>query len=294
MSAAGGWAAAYGRHADLARLPDGVRHSLLGNVGNLIAFRAGAEEATRLARELPGLDAADIMGLARFEVAARLTTGTGDAGVIVTGRTERPPPLTGQGALIRTLSAEHYGGEPRQPQPEPHHTGPSERSATRAAAAVMAARSAAMSRPIARPIAQRPTVENPGPGAASRAISAGKTALLLAPTTSPPLAFTASPVEMSERDRVLLGFVADCRLASGNQLTLRFWLAERGADPARARAARRALKRLRDWRVLGTLPSRARGGVRGGSATLIYHVGVAGAKLFGRARAPPATPRCSW
>jgi Replication-relaxation len=83
----------------------------------------------------------------------------------------------------------------------------------------------------------------------------------------------------------LLGFVADCRLATGKQLTLRFWLAERDQDPARSRAARRTLKRLRDWRVLGTLPGRARGGVRGGSATLIYHVGGAGTKLLALRRA---------
>jgi hypothetical protein len=104
----------------LARLPDGVRQSLLGNVGSLITFRAGADEAARLARELPGLDAADIMGLSRFEVAARLTTGTGNAATVVTGRTEGPPPITGQGARIRQLSTQRYGGEPRRVETVDH------------------------------------------------------------------------------------------------------------------------------------------------------------------------------
>jgi hypothetical protein len=46
--------------------------------------------------------------------------------------------------------------------------------------------------------------------------------------------------------------------------------------------ARRALKRLSDRRVITPLPNRARGGVRGGSATLIYVVGPAGVKLLAR------------
>ncbi len=137
-----------------------------------------------------------------------------------------------------------------------------------------------MRRPIARPIAQCHAVGNSRPQGASRPISTRKDC---APSTSEYI--TAARLhrlagELTARDWELLGFVADCRLATGKQLTMRFWLAERNRDPAGARAARRTLKRLRDWRVLGTLPGRARGGVRGGSATLIYRVGVAGAKLL--------------
>jgi hypothetical protein len=97
----------------LARLPDSVRQSLLTNVGSLLTFKAGADEAARLARELPGLEAADIMGLARFECAARISTGTiGSGSAVITGRTEGPPPLTGQAAAIRAMSAERYGTDP--------------------------------------------------------------------------------------------------------------------------------------------------------------------------------------
>jgi hypothetical protein len=95
----------------LGRLPEGMRQSLLGNVGSLITFRAGSEEATRIARELPGLSAEDIQGLARFEVAARINTaGAGTGSAVVTGRTEPlPPPVLGQAAAIRARSAARYG-----------------------------------------------------------------------------------------------------------------------------------------------------------------------------------------
>jgi hypothetical protein len=103
----------------LARLPESVRQSLLGNVGSLVTFRAGADEAARLARELPGLQASDIMGLSRFECAARINTGgLGGGSAIVTGRTEGPPPITGQAEAIRALTAERYGTNPAEVEEE--------------------------------------------------------------------------------------------------------------------------------------------------------------------------------
>jgi hypothetical protein len=104
----------------LARLPQSVRDSLLGNVGSLIALNiTGSEEATRLARELPGLTASDLMGLGRYECAARINTGAlGSGSVVVTGRTEGPPPVTGQAARIRALSAERYGRDPAEIEEE--------------------------------------------------------------------------------------------------------------------------------------------------------------------------------
>jgi hypothetical protein len=50
-------------------------------------------------------------------------------------------------------------------------------------------------------------------------------------------------------------------------------------DSAAARAGRRALKRLADWRVLDPLPRRI-GGRRTGSDGLIYRVGRAGTRLL--------------
>jgi Type IV secretion-system coupling protein DNA-binding domain/Helicase HerA, central domain len=106
----------------LARLSDSVRNSLLGNVSSLIAMKAtGHDEASRLARELPGLEASDLMGLSssRYECAARINTGgAGGGSAVVTGRTEGPPPVTGQAARIRALTAERYGRDPREIEAE--------------------------------------------------------------------------------------------------------------------------------------------------------------------------------
>ncbi|HTD09917.1 MAG TPA: replication-relaxation family protein [Solirubrobacteraceae bacterium] len=90
---------------------------------------------------------------------------------------------------------------------------------------------------------------------------------------------------MSDTDWLVLGFLSGCRLASGRQLIRRYWFTSDPGDP-RARAGRRALKRLTDWRVLDALPRRI-GGERAGSAGIVYTVGVAGAKLLAR-RGQPA------
>ncbi|HYM55683.1 MAG TPA: hypothetical protein VES97_09985 [Solirubrobacteraceae bacterium] len=100
----------------LGRIPEPTRSALIGNVATLITFRAGADEALRLARQLPGLTEADVMALARFEVAARIGTGAGSAVTVVTGRTEPLPPPTGQADAIRARSAEVYGSDPEPPQ----------------------------------------------------------------------------------------------------------------------------------------------------------------------------------
>ncbi len=83
---------------------------------------------------------------------------------------------------------------------------------------------------------------------------------------------------MTERDWALLGFVHESRFASGHQLVRAFWLT---SDPtsSQARAGRRALKRLTDWRVLDTLPRRI-GGIRTGSDGLVYRVGRGGTRLL--------------
>ena len=93
----------------IGRTPESVRHSLLSNVGTLVSFRSGADEAARIARELPGMTARDIQSLPPYEVAARVATGEGSASVVVTGRTEPLGAPTGQGARIRARSAELYG-----------------------------------------------------------------------------------------------------------------------------------------------------------------------------------------
>jgi hypothetical protein len=105
----------------LKRIGEPTRSALVGNLATMITFRAGATEAPGLAQELPGISAADLQSLGRFEVAARIGTGSGSSVSIVTGRTLPPPPTTGQAGAIRDASARAYGpgDEPSAPAPEP-------------------------------------------------------------------------------------------------------------------------------------------------------------------------------
>lgn len=95
------------------RLSESVRAALFGNAATLVTFRAGHDEANRIARELPGITADDLQALGEFEVAARVATGSrGSTVAIVTGRTEPPLPITGQAGAIRRASAARYGVDP--------------------------------------------------------------------------------------------------------------------------------------------------------------------------------------
>jgi hypothetical protein len=99
----------------LGRIPEPTRSALVGNAATFITFRAPAEEAASLARQLPGLTPQDVQSLGRFEVAARVGTGTGSAVSVMTGRTEPLSPETGQAKAIRDRSALLYGSAPAQP-----------------------------------------------------------------------------------------------------------------------------------------------------------------------------------
>jgi hypothetical protein len=77
-----------------------------------------SQEAAVIARHLPGLSEADIMGLPRFGVAARLGTGIGSSVAVVTGHTMPLPPETGMAEAIRDASAGRYGSQSK-PENEP-------------------------------------------------------------------------------------------------------------------------------------------------------------------------------
>ncbi len=135
-----------------------------------------------------------------------------------------------------------------------------------------------MRRPALRPDPASRVATNPRVGGTSGAFS---TANGSAPPQSLPY-LTASRLyqlsqTMSEADWQLLRFVHDGRLASGQQLIRAFWRTD-NAQAARARAGRRALKRLTDSRVLQTLP-RNIAGMRGSSG-LVYYTGRAGVRLL--------------
>jgi hypothetical protein len=123
-----------------------------------------------------------------------------------------------------------------------------------------------------------PGIENARAGVASRTISTAKGSV-----SQQSLYLTADRLfavsrEMSEPDWAMLSFVHESRIVTGGQLIRTFW---QTADPetSEARAGRRVLKRLADWRVLETLPRRI-GGMRTGSDGLVYRVGRAGVRLL--------------
>jgi len=93
----------------LRSLPGSLDQSLLANVATLVTFRAGHDEASRVARELPGLSGADVQGLGPFEVAARIGVGAGAASAVVTGHTLPLPEPFGHAAAIRAASSQKYG-----------------------------------------------------------------------------------------------------------------------------------------------------------------------------------------
>jgi hypothetical protein len=97
----------------MGRIPEPTRSALNGNAATFITFRAVAKEAPALAAQVPPLSEADIIGLGRFEVAARIGTGTGSTVSVVTGRTQPLPPPTGQAGTIRDRSARLYGASPQ-------------------------------------------------------------------------------------------------------------------------------------------------------------------------------------
>lgn len=56
----------------LAQLTETVRNAVIGNVGTLIAYRVGAEDAEFLSHELPGLTVDDLTNLDRFQAYVKL------------------------------------------------------------------------------------------------------------------------------------------------------------------------------------------------------------------------------
>lgn len=142
-----------------------------------------------------------------------------------------------------------------------------------------------MTRPVASPVTSSRQRRNPPAGVASRDFSRPKQSAPARSNYITPDRLYRTLQRMTDTDWLVLGFLSSSRLASGHQLIRRYWLTPEPGD-ARARAGRRALKRLTDWRVLDALPRRV-GGERAGSSGMVYTVGVAGAKLLAR-RGQPA------
>lgn len=140
-----------------------------------------------------------------------------------------------------------------------------------------------MNRPAARPAASTHSTRNPSIGGGSGPIVTPKDSP--SSLSSPPVRITPSRLDqiasrLADEDRAVLSWLADVRVATGAQLARRFWGAQEPMD-VRARAARRTLRRLEEWRVIDRLAHRV-GGVRRGSSSIVYGVGRAGQRLMAR------------
>ena len=96
-------------HQHLGQLPASVREAVLANARSRVIFQVAAGDAQALARELaPQVSAANLQGLGRYEVIARLSSG-GQVSAPVTGTTLAAPATTGQAHAARLRSRGHYG-----------------------------------------------------------------------------------------------------------------------------------------------------------------------------------------
>lgn len=97
-------------HQYLAQLDDALRAAVIGNVGSIVLFRLGAEDAEVLAREFePELTAHDLARLGPYQIALRLFVGA-TMSAPFTARTLPPLDVEGGGGaiLLRRLSRERY------------------------------------------------------------------------------------------------------------------------------------------------------------------------------------------
>jgi hypothetical protein len=95
----------------LSQLPEAVRDSVLGNVGTLMAFEVGMEDATILAKEFEPLTPADFMNLRRFNFYIRLMI-EGKTSHAFSGVGLPPAPKAPSGAVqndIENLNRLAYG-----------------------------------------------------------------------------------------------------------------------------------------------------------------------------------------
>jgi hypothetical protein len=136
-----------------------------------------------------------------------------------------------------------------------------------------------LSRPTARPIASSQPAENPRSGPPFGPVRAAKDSQPSSPSSRISRAqLDLIAARLTSNDQAVLRFLAQVRLATGQHLARRLWQAAGPGNP-RGRAARRALAGLEHWHLIQRLPRRV-GGVRGGSASIVYGLGPAGRRLL--------------
>jgi hypothetical protein len=95
-------------HQYIAQVPELIQDAIFGNVGSIVAFRVGAEDAERLARELTEYSPATLRSLPRGMVCARLLQ-SGEIGQPFLGQISAPVPHgRGRDTNIRLQSRQRY------------------------------------------------------------------------------------------------------------------------------------------------------------------------------------------
>lgn len=87
----------------LAQLPDKVRQSVFGNVGTMVAFEVGVEDAKVLAREFAPITELDFIGLPRFNFYIKLMIN-GKTSEAFSGVTLPPEPARGEAVRHKVLA----------------------------------------------------------------------------------------------------------------------------------------------------------------------------------------------
>lgn len=96
----------------LSQLPAAVQRAAITNAATIAAFRPGAEDAARIARELPGLSGDELQRLEPYTLALRLGIGPGQVAPACTAGTLPLGDPTGDADAVRRASSERYGIEP--------------------------------------------------------------------------------------------------------------------------------------------------------------------------------------
>jgi hypothetical protein len=102
-------------HQYLGQLPEALRQAVLGNVGSLIAFRVGAEDASLLEREFAGdIRSRELVELENFEIGVRAVED-GRQRAAFRGRTRAPArPYVGRKRTFIELSRTRYARSRRE------------------------------------------------------------------------------------------------------------------------------------------------------------------------------------
>lgn len=137
-----------------------------------------------------------------------------------------------------------------------------------------------MSRNVPRNVASSTEPERLRTGGGSRQIRAADDSASTRPSRVSSRQLDDIAGRLTDHDQAVVLLLSEVRLATGFQIARRLWGSDVPSDSG-AWAARRALWRLEEWRVVDRLPRRV-GGVRGGSTSLVFGLGPVGTRLLAR------------